>query len=1206
MTTTLKIVEQYQESVQHIKNAIELSHQGNITNAQIELGKSSNCIYSCLEWAVKNYLLNKFSNPTLHFNEQAIINAPNFRNKFKLFQKNVTPSFESLNIDGKLILDLKQNVRNDPEHSGYVPHYRSLVKVVNEGRKIISNYIDQNANLNEVPEDFDFEITEDSNWSEFYNSADSFNKDKNYILIIGPTEDFSADKLEYIGLLDWSLIIDFNNKTEIAGLYKQSSKHIERRKKIHLITKEDNVSFSPFNSTYWLGANGLEGRQQTIANDFKSWNRKYSTFLPQFLISYFKSFGDKPTDIVILWDEQPYIQKICEIIDSISGEKAKFIYAVPDVNKLSNVIELYDGLTINITIPQIADGILRIRNLYTQDFNSELYTLPAKDEEFISISISDFLWFEEDFEVLHRNILDTLDFTDQDLPERDRFYRGNQISWIGLQLNHDVNREKTVTIKRKIEKGLREREPIKYTLHHHPGIGGTTLSRRIAWDFKNDYPVLLLRKYRQQDTIEKLYKVFDLTKKPILLLVETSIVNIDDFNRFFDELLSRNFACVCLVIQRREYNPHGTFNLEDILTDNEFQTFIAKYKELMPQKVETLNLILNSSEKKERHPFYLGLITFEENFDGLDKFIEKNIAEATEIQKKILALIALCYYYGQKGTSAQLFSLLLSTSENSVVLLEKHLPPSAISLLINEEDITWRPIHYLVAKELLIQLLSGDIENRGLWKNNLGDLAISLITLISEKSSVLSDSETELLKRLFVYRDNQEILGKEEESLFSNFIENGLQTDEARLRIFLQLTVSFPEASHFWAHLARFYSLKIRNHTLALEAINKAIYLSDENDSLLFHMKGMCLRAIAREKMSLLKGKTCSKEEVNEIYRIVDEADEAFMESRNINPSNEHGYISNIQLLINVIDFSYSISKYNNKTEFLRNLNIWLQEKLDLAEELLDTMKLQTQMKSNNIFVEKCDLLLQELYENYSLVIEGWNNLLSKADTKKTVIRRSIIRAYVRRANSWDTVSNEDIDKIINLIEENISEEPNNGHNIYLWFQAARQTDKIDINTAIDKVSNWRAILDSDDSLFYLGVLHTIQAIEGSSLSKIKAEKIIQELSERMRNRPYRTHCFEWYGNGFELKKIIPYKIAIAKDENNENIYNEQVLKKTTGKISYIKGPEAGNIELSCGLIARFIPARANISRDKDQNRNVKFFLGFSNDGLRAYEVELN
>ena len=835
--------------------------------------------------------------------------------------------------------------------------------------------------------------------------------------------------------------------------------------------------------------------------------------------------------------------------------------------------------------------------------------MPSKDQEFISIEDADFRWISEDFEIVHRNILDGVDLADNNLSDKDRFFKGDQITWPGLHLGHDVRREKTDSIKRKLEKLLRGRGTEKIILSHHPGIGGTTISRRVAWELKNDFPVLILKNYRPTVTVDKIYRVFELTKKSVLIVIDTSVLNSDETERLINELLSRNFPCVSLVTQRKDQARKGDFYIEDILTDLEFQTFITKYKELIPEKSIELNNLLQSSLPAERHPFYIGLTAFEENFEGLKNFVKKNLIACTQVQKKALSIIALCYYYGQKPTSSQLFSSLFMTSENSVIKIEEYMNENLMSMLINTEDIKWRPLHYLVAQELLIQLLSGNNQNNDSWRYNLVDLAIDLIKLMAHKSSIPSDNESELLKRLFVYRDNQEVLGKEEESSFSNFMENGLTSDESRLRIFLQLTESFPESSHFWAHLARFYSLKMKNFEEAVIAINNAIDLSNGKDSLLFHMKGMCLRSIANDKMrSLRHNQIPSTEVIQEIYNLVDEANLNFEECREINPYNQHGYISDIQLLINTIDFGFRTSKYQSRSEYLRNLNSWYQEKLDLAEKLLEDIRLYTKPQENNQYIEECDIKVQQLYENFSSVIEGWNNLLSKPDGNKAIIRRSLIRAYVRRANSWNSIEKKDIEKIIKLIQENLRDEPDNGHNIFLWFQAARQTSNIDINSAIDKISNWRSASDSDESLYYLGALHTIQAIDGTSASVPKAEKLIQELSERKRSTPYRTHCYEWYGNGSSLGRLIPFKTAVIKEPGNEYKFNASGLKKVKGKISAIKGPEAGSIELSCGLSAFFVPARAigGLSKDKDINKNVIFYLGFSNNGLRAYDVELD
>jgi hypothetical protein len=67
------------------------------------------------------------------------------------------------------------------------------------------------------------------------------------------------------------------------------------------------------------------------------------------------------------------------------------------------------------------------------------------------------------------------------------------------------------------------------------------------------------------------------------------------------------------------------------------------------------------------------------------------------------------------------------------------------------------------------------------------------------------------------------------------------------------------------------------------------------------------------------------------------------------------------------------------------------------------------------------------------------------------------------------------------------------------------------------------------------------------------------------------------------------------------------ILEEVSGKVIDIKGPESGLVELSCGLRAFFVPARAEggmMFKDRDQNADVRFILSFSYDGLRAYRVQ--
>jgi hypothetical protein len=57
--------------------------------------------------------------------------------------------------------------------------------------------------------------------------------------------------------------------------------------------------------------------------------------------------------------------------------------------------------------------------------------------------------------------------------------------------------------------------------------------------------------------------------------------------------------------------------------------------------------------------------------------------------------------------------------------------------------------------------------------------------------------------------------------------------------------------------------------------------------------------------------------------------------------------------------------------------------------------------------------------------------------------------------------------------------------------------------------------------------------------------------------------------------------------------------------VSHISGPQAGEIEVAGGMKAFFVPGVAGLQYGRAQNVQVKFFLGFSYEGLRAWSVEV-
>lgn len=63
-------------------------------------------------------------------------------------------------------------------------------------------------------------------------------------------------------------------------------------------------------------------------------------------------------------------------------------------------------------------------------------------------------------------------------------------------------------------------------------------------------------------------------------------------------------------------------------------------------------------------------------------------------------------------------------------------------------------------------------------------------------------------------------------------------------------------------------------------------------------------------------------------------------------------------------------------------------------------------------------------------------------------------------------------------------------------------------------------------------------------------------------------------------------------------------LVRVQGRVSKVEAPQQGYIEIKGGLLAFYVPARSHHSRGRSENQPVDFYLGFSYDGLRAWEVK--
>ena len=341
--------------------------------------------------------------------------------------------------------------------------------------------------------------------------------------------------------------------------------------------------------------------------------------------------------------------------------------------------------------------------------------------------------------------------------------RRTRISWHDLDLHVDAERDVVREFVSRIQRELESRSNSRVNLYHWPGAGGTTVARRIGWDLHRQFPVVLLRRIVRDGTTSRIREIFRLTSQSILAIVEGADVTQDSIEQLYSELRSENIPIVFLHIVRRSTTPtrsERNIYLLPGLSARECYRFAQVYKSATPEKQSALDAIAKANPEL-RTPFGYAFTAFGKDFLGLESYVRARLSGATNLQLEILIYLALSYYYGHKSVPAQLFAVHLGLPENRPIRLDNDLLSKLqLELMIHENMKTWRPVHHLIAEKILEIALSGDGDIRT-WKRNLVAWSRGFIELCAESAEVPSDFVVDLLRRIFILRNESEILGTE-------------------------------------------------------------------------------------------------------------------------------------------------------------------------------------------------------------------------------------------------------------------------------------------------------------------------------------------------------------------------------------------------------------------------------------------------------------
>lgn len=1087
---------------------------------------------------------------------------------------------------------------------------------------------------------------QNSDVSELISDLDNFNQQNHYILISPKTfENVKREQLRMLNRVSWSFVIDFNPLSkEKGGLYEAFMPEIENNCVPLTIQDKDkpNVGNGTSGNTNWFFANGLKSMKTTLVSSVDNWiYMRYHKFIKK-LFQIFCHHSLKRIYVVCLFDDFDYVDEIVrcfEDIDEIERDLLSFVFISTNGHFL-NKIDAFKKYGFG------CKGV----NLDLTKFLSIVDTEGPNRSETATILVpgrnntNDKL---EDISDINSKLMDNgifpvhLHLGQESVNQNiiPCFYKGETISWNELAAGVDVNRDIYFDIRKEIVSKLdTARNSKRFDLRHRPGAGGTTISRRLAFDLRRKYPVVILTSYKSDVTFRNLDIISRRVSKPMLAIVESSV------SGNIDELINEcniNKRIIVFVVVSREtkhrnlnYNKGFSAFISEMMTSPEEKSrFMEKIKRYRQNKVELLDKISYRNSEVIEYALTIGDADFSSN--QIETYVKSYINALSEPVSDFLAFVSLIYHYSQKMVNEAIFRKLFKYGNNicglSVYLAHNKDEREMLQKIIVQTKVEgsyavfWRPRFSRFA-DIVLKLLLGGARPET-WKEYLPEYSIRLIKTIKENNEYLCEEVEKMLTAVFLNRGAEDPLGVEEKweadyvnDKFSLLLEDVAPIAHAQKRILLALTEAYPDKSHYWGHLARFCYEKADNPNEFEEAVGyvkNALNGSGEYDPVILHVAGMCMRRIIeyykRHEISLPFSK---------LKELAEESKTYFELSRKQKVQNVHSYISEIQLLIIVIEFGKSMTNYKDYMSFLISEdNKWFLEQFEILEQLIkETEILLNHMRTiaiNQRLTKSIRYLAQSESSSHEFLGDYTSSLLtlrkridivdrSERPRLRLIYINTLLRSKVngdskRLREAWDSLNENELALVEGYLNLNIRSGSNNAFSLRTWFDFVRFTNN-DISE--EEIKSRLELLYSDseeapivqlESAYYYYIINAVQLIRDNDvLDKRKIDETEKWISKCNKISPNNKFCYEWLESLDGLSGIVTHR---NKTENTQ-------LVRLNGTISRIRNQQQGLIELDCGLKAFFVPSFGNFLEGHDETTRISCCIGFRHEGLFAVEVE--
>lgn len=1053
-------------------------------------------------------------------------------------------------------------------------------------------------------------------WEDFDYFSNNFAK---FVFLAGEKlRSINSLEAQTLTSLPWNLILDFDSERD--GIHDKSKQSLSESVAWKHYLPEQITKGLETDVLIWLSVNGYQPDSSSIYGNFKQWRREVVSKLRVLSEEFSRHTSVLPVNLLVVAgeEEEKKVQHVLETMDESLEDKLKVIVLCSSDSELATFQKLGEHLELDIQCIKCSPSnfitsIARYRSVPAVD---EKVLIPMRDlvnKQLLKVEVPKELLAASSkcINILHNGLANKKTNIGQ-------FHKGHQISWPEVDQNLAIDLSIDSKAKDYAVAALNKNSYEKLTIHHQPGSGGSTIIRKVAWRLKNDWPVLEVTN-NSKNIHEYVEKISNLANLPILIIVDGPVLSSNEKDRLINELRVRGVMHLLLESERSSYKSEkrssSALSVPCPLNSNDASALYHCYKGLAntSRKAALESLAYDPSMNIYRQPFFFGFFTFEEEFNSVDSFVNNSIKGLHEDRKRLLLWISFITCYTQEKMPMTFLNIILGRASTSAFRVKEVFGDSASHLFL-VEDVSVRIIHPVIAQKIIYELL--DKRNLITYSNRLQDACVELIDTLGNPKLCNEEQTEKILQGLFISRKiemNQDHEGKAKFSALMNEIDSS----NKQHKVLKHLCEKFPDNAHYLSHFGRHINYdRDRDSNEAIEYFERAIEIEPDSE---VHYHGLAMvysnlvyattRDVRANKILHDGKRVRAIDLIDRIQNDYELSRKYFMKALDISWKSEHALVSYTRLIQVALEAIYWQSKPDNTIrdeykycDFLKQSSVasrWCREALEELEWSVEELKrLQDEDKISG-YAEETISRVPKFYDDKDGLIEGLTNLLtSQADIEHSNTRRLLAATYFKVHES-SRLSDKKLHKIVDLMEDNIAGIKGNDRDIKYWFRAYRLLPNFSYYEAIDRIETWERLRKSAQATYYLYILHYFSYKQGVQNSQQKAKDYIEKCK---RNIPVSTtskKSFEWVSS--DTKLALPLVSSHELGKWDGFFKNTNKLARVKGVISSVESHPKGTIRVD-GFSAHFVPK--NKFTTDDVNTEVSFYLGFSFEGLKAWQVE--